>query len=204
MSDVEYIKSFLTIYQDFPKKGVTFCDIFPLFRNPLAFEALVTHIVHHLVSDVMPNSPDKKIDVIVALDSRGFLLGPVIALRLGAAFVPVRKRGKLPGECERAAFEKEYGTDEFEMQSGAIVPGQAVVIVDDIIATGALYIDYRDAISGIFDIQPYIGGSAAAAGDLVTKQGGKLLKNIFIAEVTSLKGKDKLNTPTYSIVQVDK
>lgn len=182
MSDVEYIKSFLTLYQDFPKKGVVFCDIFPLFRNPLAFEALVTHIVHHLVSDVIPNSPDKKIDVIVALDSRGFLLGPVVALRLGAAFVPVRKRGKLPGECERAAFEKEYGTDEFEMQAGAIVPGQTVVIVDDIIATG---------------------GSAAAAGDLVTKQGGKLLKNIFIAEVTSLKGKDKLNTPTYSIVQVD-
>jgi len=62
------------------------------------------------VSNVIPNSPDKKIDVIVGLDSRGFLLGPVIALRLGAAFVPVRKRGKLPGECERAAFEKEYGT----------------------------------------------------------------------------------------------
>lgn len=62
------------------------------------------------MSNVIPNSPNKKIDVIVALDSRGFLLGPVIALRLGAAFVPVRKRGKLPGECDGATFEKEYGT----------------------------------------------------------------------------------------------
>jgi len=183
MSDVEYIKSFLTIYQDFPKKGVAFCDIFPLFRNPLAFEALITHLVHHLVSDVITNSPNKKIDVIVALDARGFLLGPVVALRLGAAFVPVRKRGKLPGECERAAFAKEYGVDEFEMQANSIVPGQTVVVVDDIIATG---------------------GSAAAAGELVTKQGGQLLRYIFIAEVTSLKGKDKLKAPIYSMVQIDK
>lgn len=182
MSDIEYIKSFLAIYQDFPKKGVAFCDIFPLFRNPLAFEALVTHLVHHIVSDVIPNSPNKKIDVVVALDSRGFLLGPVIALRLGAAFVPVRKPGKLPGECSRAAFEKEYGTDEFEMQINAISPGQTVVIVDDIIATG---------------------GSAAAAGDLVTKQGGKLLQHLFIAELTSLKGRDKLSAPAYSIIQFD-
>jgi len=182
MSDVEFIKSFLTIHQDFPKKGVAFCDIFPLFRNPLAFEALITHFVHHLVSNVIPKSPDRKIDVVVGLDSRGFLLGPVIALRLGAAFVPVRKCGKLPGKCERAAFEKEYGTDEFEMQSKAIVPGQTVVVVDDIIATG---------------------GSAAAAGVLVTKQGGKLLQYLFIAEVASLKGKDKLHAPAHSIVQMD-
>jgi adenine phosphoribosyltransferase len=62
------------------------------------------------VSNVVPNSPDKKIDVVVGLDARGFLFGPVIALRLGAAFVPVRKRGKLPGECERSVFQKEYGT----------------------------------------------------------------------------------------------
>ena len=113
------------------------------------------------MSNIVPNSPNKKVDVIVGLDSRGFLLGPVIALRLGAAFVPVRKRGKLPGECDTSVFEKEYGMvcrssfymtwrcklirlkkqDEFEMQANAIAPGQTVVIVDDIIATGALYID---------------------------------------------------------------
>jgi adenine phosphoribosyltransferase len=83
----------------------------------LAFEALITHLTHHLVSYTIPNSPNRKIDVIVALDARGFLLGPVIALRLGAAFVPVRKRGKLPGECVHAAFEKEYGTVRLKQNS---------------------------------------------------------------------------------------
>lgn len=91
-------------------QGVAFCDIFPLFRDPLVFEGLITHLTHHIISDTITNSPNKKIDVIVGLDARGFLLGPVIALRLGAAFVPVRKRGKLPGECVGATFEKEYGT----------------------------------------------------------------------------------------------
>ncbi len=91
-------------------QGVVFCDIFPLFRDPLIFEGLITHLIYRLVSDTIPNSPNKKVDVIVGLDARGFLLGPVIALRLGAAFVPVRKRGKLPGECVCVTYEKEYGT----------------------------------------------------------------------------------------------
>ncbi|KAI0303105.1 phosphoribosyltransferase-like protein [Russula brevipes] len=182
MSDVEYIKTFLKIYMDFPRKGVAFCDIFPLFRNPLAFEALITHLIHRLISHTIPISPNKKVDVIIGLDARGFLLGPVIASRLGAAFVPVRKHGKLPGECVRTTYEKEYGTDEFEMQADAITPGQTVVIVDDILATG---------------------GSAAAAGELVAKQGGKLLGHLFIAEVTFLEGSAKLSAPTYSIIQLN-
>ena len=86
-----------------------FLDIFPLLRDPLAFETLITHFVHHLTSKTIPSLPTKKIDVIVGLDARGFLIGPLIALRLGAAFVPVRKRGKLPGECVSANYEKEYG-----------------------------------------------------------------------------------------------
>lgn len=80
----------------------------------------------------------KKIDVVVGLDARGFLIGPILALRLGAAFVPVRKAGKLPGACSSAIYEKEYGSDTFEMQKDAIQPGQTVVIVDDLIATGML------------------------------------------------------------------
>jgi len=182
MSDVEYIKSFFKIHADFPKKGINFCDILPIFRNPLGFEALITHLIHHLVSETIPASPNKRIDVVVGLDARGFLLGPTIALRLGAAFVPVRKRGKLPGECVQATYEKEYGPDEFKMQADAIVPGQTVIIVDDIIATG---------------------GSAAAAGELVAKQGGAMLKYLFVAEATSLGGAAKLDAPVYSIVKFD-
>jgi len=87
-----------------------FLDIFPILRNPLAFETLITHFLHHITSRTIAGSPSKKIDVVVGLDARGFLLGPIIALRLGAAFVPVRKQGKLPGDCVRASYDKEYGT----------------------------------------------------------------------------------------------
>ncbi|CAL1702199.1 unnamed protein product [Somion occarium] len=127
-------------------------------------------------------SSSKKIDVVVGLDARGFLFGPIIAMRLGAAFVPVRKKGKLPGECVTATYEKEYGTDSFEMQADAIKPGQNVVVIDDLIATG---------------------GSAKAAGELVAKCGGKTLEYLFIIELSFLKAAEKLDAPLYSLVQVD-
>ncbi|TFK43612.1 phosphoribosyltransferase-like protein [Crucibulum laeve] len=182
MADVEFIKSHLSSHPDFPKKGIVFLDIFPILRNPLAFETLITHFVHHITSHTLANAPTKKIDVVVGLDARGFLLGPIIALRLGAAFVPVRKHGKLPGECISASYEKEYGTDSFDIQADAIKPGQTVIIVDDLIATG---------------------GSAKAAGELVTKCGGKTLEYLFIIELLFLKGGAQLDAPVYSIVQSD-
>ncbi|KAG6837561.1 hypothetical protein H0H93_007742 [Arthromyces matolae] len=195
MSDVAFIKSHLKSHPDFPKKvcirtkfaikkglGIVFLDIFPILRNPLAFETLITHLLHHVTSKTLASSPSNKVDVVVGLDARGFLLGPIIALRLGAAFVPVRKRGKLPGECVSASYEKEYGTDIFEMQADAIQPGQTVLVIDDLIATG---------------------GSAKAAGELIAKRGGKTLEYLFIIELTFLKGASKLDAPTYSIVQAD-
>jgi len=182
MSDVELIKNHLTAHSDFPKKGIVFLDIFPILRNPLVFETLITHLVHHITSHTLNNSPDKKIDVVVGLDARGFLFGPIIALRLGAAFVPVRKVGKLPGQTISASYEKEYGMDSFEMQADAIKPGQTVIVVDDLIATG---------------------GSAKAAGELVAKQGGKTLEYLFVIELMFLKAATKLDAPVYSIVQSD-
>ncbi|TCD71286.1 adenine phosphoribosyltransferase [Steccherinum ochraceum] len=180
--DTEYIKSQLVPHPDFPKKGIVFLDMFPLLRNPVAFETLITNFVHHLTAVTIAKSPNRKIDVVVGLDARGFLFGPIIALRLGAAFVPVRKQGKLPGKCHSASYEKEYGVDSFEMQADAIEPGQSVVVVDDLIATG---------------------GSAKAAGELVAKSGGKILEYLFIIELTFLKAAEKLDAPLYSIVQVD-
>ncbi|KAI0773850.1 adenine phosphoribosyltransferase [Fomes fomentarius] len=182
MADVEYLKGLLRPYPDWPKKGIVFLDIFPLLRDPVRFETLITHFVYKLTSDTIAKSPTKKIDVVVGLDARGFLLGPIIAMRLGAAFVPVRKKGKLPGEVVRAQYEKEYGVDEFEMQADAIQPGQNVVIIDDLVATG---------------------GSAKAAGELVAKLGAKTLEYLFIIELTFLKPAEKLDAPLYSIIQVD-
>jgi len=171
------IKAGLKTYPDFPKKGILFEDILPLFSSHSLHKDLIRayelQILEILGRDNIP-------DVIVGLDARGFLFGPTLALRFGAGFVPVRKAGKLPGKIETAEFQKEYGTDTFAMQTDAIQPGQKVLVVDDLIATG---------------------GSAAAAGTLVEKCGGKLLGYIFIIELTFLKGRDKLNAPVYTLLE---
>ncbi|KAM6495956.1 adenine phosphoribosyltransferase [Amanita muscaria] len=183
MSDIEVIRNQLTLHTDFPKKGVNFIDIFPIFRDPGVFEILINHLVDHITSVTLPKTPNNKIDVVVGLDARGFLIGPIVALKLGAAFVPVRKRGKLPGKCVSASYEKEYAPDIFEMQVEAIKPGQNAIVLDDVIATG---------------------GSAKAAGDLVTQLGGTVIEYVFMIEIPSLDGAARLNAPLYSMIQIEK
>ena len=117
---------------------------------------------------------------IVGLDSRGFLLGPWIANKLQCSFVPIRKKGKLPGECHQVTYEKEYGADYFELQTNAIQPGQRVVVLDDLIATG---------------------GSAVAAGSLIKKCGATVMEYIFLIELLGLKGADLLDAPTFSLLK---
>lgn len=117
-------------FPDFPIPGINFIDILPIFQNPTTHRALLRALeLQVLEFGVKP-------DVVVGLDARGFLFGPQLALQLGASFVPVRKQGKLPGPCVTATYEKEYGQDFFQMQEAAIKPGQQVLVVDDIIATG--------------------------------------------------------------------
>ncbi len=128
----EQLAAALRPFPDFPAPGVLFRDIFPIFAQP-ALHAALLHALELLVQTVVTDGAP---DVVVGLDARGFLFGPSLALRLGAAFVPVRKRGKLPGPTLKAEYAKEYGLDVFEMQEGAIAPGQRVLIVDDIVATG--------------------------------------------------------------------
>lgn len=123
-------------FPDFPIPGVNFIDILPLFQDPAVHLALL----RALELQVLEFGGDAKPDVIVGLDARGFLFGPSLALRLNASFVPVRKKGKMPGPCVTAAYEKEYGTDFFQMQEGAVKPGQKVLVVDDIIATGKFFL----------------------------------------------------------------
>ncbi|KAJ4299826.1 adenine phosphoribosyltransferase [Kalmusia sp. IMI 367209] len=167
------LKSALRQFPDFPSPGILFEDIMPLFADPQLHEDLLRALELHV------SQAYEKPDVVVGLDARGFLFGPSLALRLGAGFAPVRKQGKLPGPCETAAYEKEYGSDFFQMQADGVKPGQKVLVVDDIIATG---------------------GSAAAAGSLVKKLGGTLLGYVFILELDFLQGRSKLDAPVYTLL----
>ncbi|KAJ0122728.1 hypothetical protein N8I77_012997 [Diaporthe amygdali] len=169
-------------FPDFPIPGINFLDIMPWFLDPAIHATLLRSLelqLLHFGDSGNAITPD----VIVGLDARGFLFGPGLALRLNASFVPVRKKGKLPGPCVTAEYTKEYGTDYFQMQEGAIRPGQKVLVVDDIIATG---------------------GSAAAAGDLIKQLGGTLVGFLFIIEIPFLKGRDKLdNVPVVTLLDVN-
>lgn len=170
-----FFKQAITQTPDFPKPGILFEDIFPIFTSPAHHLALI-EAYELQIKELNIGTPD----VLVGLDARGFLLGPTLALRAGCKFVPVRKAGKLPGKLETVTYEKEYGSDSFAIQTNSIKPGDKVVVVDDLIATG---------------------GSAAAAGTLVKKCGGQLLGFIFIIELTGLKGRDKLDAPVYTLIE---
>ncbi|KAF2465297.1 adenine phosphoribosyltransferase [Lindgomyces ingoldianus] len=168
------LRGSLRQFEDFPSPGIIFEDIFPIFADCALHGTLIRALELHVLQ-----AYEQPPDVVVGLDARGFLFGPSLALRLGAGFVPVRKRGKLPGKCETASFVKEYGEDYFQMQSDAVKRGQKVLVVDDIIATG---------------------GSAAAAGSLVKKLGGELLGYVFILELDFLQGRAKLDAPVYTLL----
>lgn len=176
-TDIALLKSHFAFHADFPKKGIYFCDILPAMRDPLAFEVMISHMLSHIFTVTIPTlAKGKRIDAVVGLDARGFLLGPLLAMRLGAAFVPVRKQGKLPGKCVQASYLKEYGEDVFEMQADSLAKGANVIVVDDLIATG---------------------GSAKAAGELIKKLDANTLEYIFVVGGSNLNGAAKLDAPAY-------
>ncbi|XP_071477769.1 adenine phosphoribosyltransferase-like [Diadema antillarum] len=171
------VKNAIGSIPDFPKPGILFRDIFPVFRDPSILSDMID-----LLSDHVQQVLTKKVDVVIGLEARGFLFGPLLAQRLGCSFVPVRKKGKLPGECIQVSYTLEYGTDVFEMQKGSIQPGQTVIIVDDLIATG---------------------GTMKAACDLVKKMEGEILECIVVIELVDLKGKEKLTYPFFTLVDFE-
>lgn len=158
-------------FPDFPQKGILFEDFLPIFAEPELFRKLVRAFKLHI--------GDSKVDYVVGLESRGFLFGPTLALELGAGFIPVRKPGKLPGATLSAEFQKEYGSDKFEIQEGVIPKGSKVIVVDDILATG---------------------GSASAAGDLVSQCGADLVHFLFVMELDFLRGREKLSAPVFTLL----
>lgn len=165
------LKGCLKQYPNFPSEGILFEDFLPIFANPKNFQQLIDAFKLHV--------GDTKVDYIVGLESRGFLFGPALALALNAGFIPVRKPGKLPGATHQVEFQKEYGSDRFEIQQGAIPSGSKVIIVDDILATG---------------------GSAYAAGELVKKSNAEIVEYLFVMELDFLKGRDKLGKPVFTLL----
>lgn len=165
------IKASLKQFPNFPSEGILFEDFLPVFTKPELFKKLVKAFQLHVEG--------KKIDYVVGLESRGFLFGPALALALDAGFVPVRKAGKLPGPVYTAEFQKEYGSDKFQIQKDVIEQGAKVLIVDDILATG---------------------GSASSAGELVKQAGGDIVEYLFVMELDFLKGREKLDKPAFTLL----
>jgi adenine phosphoribosyltransferase len=157
------IDAMLRDVPDFPKPGILFKDITPVLADPLLLQEIIRHIAHGWA--------DQRIDVVAGIESRGFILGGALAVAMGAAFVPIRKPGKLPYQRIRVEYALEYGTDALEAHVDAVPAGARVLIVDDVLATG---------------------GTAGAAVDLVRQLGGTVAGAAFLLELAFLNGRHRL------------
>ena len=157
------IKKYIRSVKDFPKPGIMFRDITTLLKEPAGLKESFNALVKF--------TGGLRIDKVVGIESRGFMLGAMLAEHLNAGFVPIRKPGKLPAETVREEYSLEYGTDAIEMHKDAINPGESVLLHDDLLATG---------------------GTACAAVKLIEKLGGKVIQVSFIIELSFLNGRERL------------
>ncbi|MFZ0428186.1 MAG: adenine phosphoribosyltransferase [Acidobacteriota bacterium] len=160
---MEELKKIIREIPDFPKPGILFYDVTTLFKDPRGFRQAVDLLTERY--------RDRGVRKILGIESRGFILGPILAYNLGAGFVPVRKKGKLPAETLSVSYQLEYGTDTLEIHKDAVEPGEKVLVVDDLIATG---------------------GTAAATVQMVHELGGDLVGLAFLIELTFLNGRAKI------------
>lgn len=167
------LKEHIRHVPDFPKPGILFYDITTLLRDPAGLKTAIDRLTEPYQG--------KGINVVVGIESRGFILGAAVAERIGAGFIPIRKPGKLPARAIKEIYQLEYGQDALEIHADAVEKGQRVLIVDDVLATG---------------------GTAAAAAGLVKKLGGDLHGLAFLIELLFLNGKTKLpGEAVYSVLQ---
>ena len=160
---MDALKELIRQVPDFPKPGILFYDITTLLKDGNGFRQAVACLIEPFL--------ETQVDVVVGIESRGFIFGAAVADRLGVGFVPVRKPGKLPSETVRVSYDLEYGTDALEMHRDAVRAGERVLIVDDLLATG---------------------GTAAATVDLVRRGGGEVLGLAFLIELKELNGRARL------------
>jgi adenine phosphoribosyltransferase len=161
--NAQALKALIKDVPDFPKKGIIFKDITPLLADPRGFDAVIDGLIAPF--------KDKGVEIVAGVESRGFLLAPAMAARLGAGIVPLRKKGKLPRAVKAASYDLEYGTDSIEAHADAFANHKKVLLVDDVLATG---------------------GTAAAAISLIEALGGELIGTTFLIELEFLKGRKKL------------
>ncbi|MCM8765423.1 MAG: adenine phosphoribosyltransferase [Candidatus Omnitrophica bacterium] len=166
-------KRYIRSIPDFPRKGILFRDITTLLKRPKIFKKAVDILSHRYVG--------KKIDRVVSVEARGFIFGSVLAYKLNAGFVPVRKKGKLPAETLELTYSLEYGEDTLTIHKDALKKGERVLIVDDLLATG---------------------GTIKAVSELVERLGGKIIECVFLIELTSLRGRERLGKyPVFSLIK---
>jgi adenine phosphoribosyltransferase len=163
MTTPEGLKKYVRDVPDYPQKGIVFRDITPLLGDKLIFSEVV-----ELMSRAWRDNPP---DLVAAIEARGFIPGSAMAVKLGAGFVPIRKTGKLPWTTVMESYDLEYGTDSLEVHSDAVQPGQSVLIVDDVLATG---------------------GTASAAVRLMRKLGAAVVGVQFLIELSYLEGRKRL------------
>lgn len=167
------LKTYIREIPDFPKAGIIFKDVSPLFKNKAAFKKSVDLLAKQFKKE--------KIDYVVAVEARGFILGAAIAYKLGTGFIPIRKKGKLPYKTHSITYQLEYGTDTLEVHEDALPSGARVLIVDDLLATG---------------------GTVKAVADLIQAQGAKIVGLAFLVELRFLNGKAKIKDfPIYSTIK---
>ena len=170
---LEKLRSAIRDVPDFPKPGIVFKDITPVLCDGVLFRQSIDLF--------LDRCRDKRIDKIVCIDARGFLFGSAVAYELGLGLVPIRKKGKLPYKCESAAYTLEYGEAEMEMHVDSVQPGERIVLIDDLLATG---------------------GTSASAVALIKKVGGELVEAQFLIELEFLHGRKKLEpTPMVSFLK---
>ncbi|MEE8359305.1 MAG: adenine phosphoribosyltransferase [Candidatus Omnitrophota bacterium] len=170
---MEKLKGLVRDIPDFPKKGIIFKDITPLLKDSEALKDIVEMFTERY--------KDKKIDLVASVEARGFLLGSIIAYKIGAGMIPVRKKGKLPYEVVSITYDLEYGTDTLEMHKDAVSKGDRVLVIDDLLATG---------------------GTAGATCDMVKASGGEIVEVACLIELEFLKGREKLKDyPVFSLLK---
>ena len=175
----QFLKDHIRTVPDWPAPGVQFRDITPLLQDPRVFRVLIDAFVHRYMA------PELRPDVVAGLDARGFILGSVVAYELGLGFVPIRKKGKLPFTTVEETYELEYGSATVELHTDAVKPGQRVLLIDDLIATG---------------------GTMLAGAKLLERLGATVMEGAAIVDLPELGGSAKLRAtglPQFTLVEFE-